>query len=456
MAKNKKRTQLSSEGKTELAKAIAEKSQNFAKTYANVENQIGKFFRWLSGWLDKLLFNQKHGKLVALVLALFFYIAMSGGEDLFKTDEISKSLGKLKVEQRISTEIYEVNNLPDEVEVTAIGDISDIKNMKSQNIKIVANMTDLTEGTHDVTLEVENAPNRVKIIVEPSNATVTIKKKVIKRFSVGFDYVNRSSMNNRYDLSEPELEQGEVFVRASKDTLDKIAYVKALIKVDADTTKDFEQQATIVAYDQDGNKMDNVDIIPGDMKAKVKVTSPSKDVELTLVPTGNVPDNKAIESYTMDHETITLYGKQEALDKIDELPITIPASTLTQDREISMPVPLMNGVSATNVDVVNISIKLADLKDTVVKDVPIEIINGTKGLNYSISGSKTSDVTVKGAKKVIDKIEKGDIKITVDVSKIDKAGTYNDMALSVEGKNKLATYELKNASISVNVTGSAE
>ena len=49
MAKNKKRTQLSSEGKTELAKAIAEKSQNFAKTYANVENQIGKFFRWLSG-----------------------------------------------------------------------------------------------------------------------------------------------------------------------------------------------------------------------------------------------------------------------------------------------------------------------------------------------------------------------------------------------------------------------
>ena len=219
MAKNKKRTQLSSEGKTELAKAIAEKSQNFAKTYANVENQIGKFFRWLSGWLDKLLFNQKHGKLVALVLALFFYIAMSGGEDLFKTDEISKSLGKLKVEQRISTEIYEVNNLPDEVEVTAIGDISDIKNMKSQNIKIVANMTDLTEGTHDVTLEVENAPNRVKIIVEPSNATVTIKKKVIKRFSVGFDYVNRSSMNNRYDLSEPELEQGEVFVRASKDIL---------------------------------------------------------------------------------------------------------------------------------------------------------------------------------------------------------------------------------------------
>ena len=86
MAKRKKKTQLSSEGKTELAKAIAEKSQTFAKTYANVEIRIGKFFRWLSGWLDKLLFNQKHGKLVALILAVLFYVTMnSQGTNILKT-----------------------------------------------------------------------------------------------------------------------------------------------------------------------------------------------------------------------------------------------------------------------------------------------------------------------------------------------------------------------------------
>ena len=62
MAKKKKKVELSSEGKTELAKAIAEKSQNFAKTYARIEILVSRFFRWLSGWLDRLLFNQKHGK----------------------------------------------------------------------------------------------------------------------------------------------------------------------------------------------------------------------------------------------------------------------------------------------------------------------------------------------------------------------------------------------------------
>ena len=61
MAK-KKKSQLSAEGKTELAKAIAEKSQTFARTYPNMETSVTKFFRWLSSWIDRLLFNQKHGK----------------------------------------------------------------------------------------------------------------------------------------------------------------------------------------------------------------------------------------------------------------------------------------------------------------------------------------------------------------------------------------------------------
>ena len=61
MAK-KRKTPLSSERKTELAKTIAQKGQTFARTYASIEIKISKCFRWMSGWLDKLLFNQKHGK----------------------------------------------------------------------------------------------------------------------------------------------------------------------------------------------------------------------------------------------------------------------------------------------------------------------------------------------------------------------------------------------------------
>lgn len=456
MAKKKKKTQLSSEGKTELAKAIAEKSQTFARTYANVEIKVGKFFRWISGWLDKLLFNQKHGKVVALILAILFYVTFnSQGANFLENVKSAEDLGEFPVSQVLSNQAYEVSGLPETVKVRIIGDLTDIKSVKQQkNFKVIANMTDLTEGTHEVKLTTEAMPARVEVVLEPSTVVVTIKKKSIRRFTVGYDFVNRQQMDSIYDLGEPQLQQGEVLVRSDSDTLDKIAFVKALIKVDKDVKTDFETKANIVAYDADGNLM-KVDIIPDTLKASVKVTKPSKDVPITLNPTGVIPNDKSIESYKLDKDHVTIYAKQSVLDNINEIPITIPASTLTSDREISMPIIMPNGVTKISSNIANISIKLTDTKGRVIRDVPIAFKNSIDGLNFTVAqGSSSSvDVTVKGAKDIISKIKKEELQVYVDLSKIEKAGTY-EQPLIVEGKNKLATYVLKNGSVKVTATGS--
>ena len=261
-------------------------------------------------------------------------------------------------------------------------------------------------------------------------------------------------MDSIYDLGEPQLQQGEVLVRSDSDTLDKIAFVKALIKVDKDVKTDFETKANIVAYDADGNLM-KVDIIPDTLKASVKVTKPSKDVPITLNPTGVIPNDKSIESYKLDKDHVTIYAKQSVLDNINEIPITIPASTLTSDREISMPIIMPNGVTKISSNIANISIKLTDTKERVIRDVPIAFKNSIDGLNFTVAqrSSSSVDVTVKGAKDIISKIKKEELQVYVDLSKIEKAGTY-EQPLIVEGKNKLATYVLKNGSVKVTATGS--
>lgn len=453
MAK-KRKTQLSSEGKTELAKAIAEKSETFAKTYESMEIRISKFFRWCSGWLDKLLFNQKHGKIVALILAVLLFVMLNADNDAIFEQSLknAETIEDYPVSAIISDEAYEVSGLPKSVTVNVIGDIGDIKNVKQQkSMRVIANMTDLTEGMHEVKLTTEAAPSGVDIVIEPSSVVVTIKKKSIRSFPLGYDFLNRSKMDSVYDLGEPQLEQGEVYVRASADTLDQIAYVKALINVKESYTKDFETEATIAAYDVNGEKMD-VDIIPEKMKATVPVAKPSKRVAVTLEPKGTIPNNKAIEEYTLSHDKVTIYAKQSILDQIDELPISIPASTLTSDREFSMPLIAPNGVTKISESFVSISVKLAEMKETSIKDVPVEIANVQDGFRVSFNSAKDrqTDVTIKGAEKIIKKIKEEDVRVYVDMSKIDKAGTY-EVALLVEGKNKLATYVVKEGKITVNV-----
>ncbi len=332
MAKKKKRTQLSSEGKTELAKAIAEKSQTFAKTYANVEIRLSRVFRWISGWVDKLLFNQKHGKIVALMVAVLFYFGMSSDNSgLFENMKSAETLGEYKVSAVVSNQAYEVTGLDEMVKVRIIGDISDIKSVKQQkNFRVVANLTDLTEGTHEVKYTTEGAPSRVEVVLEPSNGIVTIKKKSIRSFTLGYDFVNRSNMDSIYDLGEPELEQGEVHVRASAETLDSIAYVKALIDVKKNYTSDFTTEATIAAYDDKGNKMD-VDIIPDKVEMINNKKSPIQDdyIEKYLTEKVCSEDKESEYSYQVEKvqpvdmfpwsahaETVVLLSRKDVYERI--------------------------------------------------------------------------------------------------------------------------------------------
>lgn len=455
MAKRKK-SQLSSEGKTELAKTIADKGQSFAKTYANIENSIAKFFRWMSSWLDRLLFNQKYGKVVALVLALLIFAMIDAGEQngtIFDTSKTSQDIKGIPVSVQVSDQAYEVSGIPETVDATLTGDLNDIQLVKTQkNYQVVADLTDLKEGEHMVELIPKDFSSRIKVTLNPSTIHVTIKKKVSKRFTLGYDFVNISKMDSTFALEDPQFEQGEVVVRASQDTIEQIAFVKALI--DVSNVKEsgvFESNAEIVAYDQSGARL-NVDIMPKTMKTTVNVTTPFKNVPITIVPVGIVPNGKAIASYTLDAQSVEIYGPQSILDSINELPISIPASTLTADISIPMPIILPNGITKSSLKTVNITIKLEDSVTKEQGEVPVQYKNLADTLNFTPVNSSDAYTTVviKGAQGVLDGITVDQLEVYADFSKITEPGTY-DVPLTVSGSNKLAIYELKNATIKVNV-----
>lgn len=51
-----------SESKLELANKIARQSKKVVKTYATIEDGLFKGVRWLSSWIDRILFNRGMGK----------------------------------------------------------------------------------------------------------------------------------------------------------------------------------------------------------------------------------------------------------------------------------------------------------------------------------------------------------------------------------------------------------
>ena len=428
--------------KLELANSIARNSKRVVRTYAEIENTVVYFIRWLSGIIDKFLFNQRFGKYAALILAVVLYVAVNS--DMQSANILASSGGaqidNIPFQLIVNPDAFEVE-ISDNVKVVSasiIGDVSDIQLVKSQKVyKVVADLTGYTEGTHKIDLVPVDFSNRVSVTLHPSSIIVTIKKKTTASFRITSEYINTNKTDSIYAFDPaPQLDKTEVFVKASQDTIDKIAYVKALIDV-AGVKGDFEATAPLVAYDQSGQKLE-VDIFPETVKATVTVSTPMKTVPIVIKPIGELPEGNAIESIALDHSSVTIYAPNAVLAEIDDITVEIDATAINKDSNGTYPIVLPSGVTKVSVSKVNISIKIGKPITKVFPGIRISYSNNDDGYRFSTPDTSLS-VTVTGTKNNIDRIDPADIKVYIDVLNA-RVGSNQQFPLIIIGTNNLVTY----------------
>lgn len=453
MNKNQNKKKKEQEAKTELAQKIANQSQKVATGYARMEENFLRIFRSFSAFFDKILFNKKYSKLTALILALFMFATVNATSlSSYRTQMTSsKSKVNVAVTANYNSDLFELSGLPATANITFIGDATGVTAASNADGHIVADLEGLTEGAHEVKLKGEGFGDNVDIKIDPSNVTVTLKKKTTQQFDLSYDVVNQDKMDPIYSIGTPEFEYNKINVRASKDTLSSIAFVKALIDV-SNQSSDFEQDAKIVAYDQSGQVV-KADIVPDTVHVKVPVSSPSKTVSIEVQITGEVPNDKAIASVGMDQESVTIYGPQNVLSSIEKVVVSLDASTITKDSTVLRPITLPTGVSSSSISQVTMSVKLGAKTSKTLDGVKINYQNNTNNYKASQKDNKTTtSVVVYGTQENIDKISADDIYVYVDM-KDAKPGTQDFPLLADQPSNGLIRYELTESTYELNVLG---
>lgn len=450
---SKKNTNL--ENKTERANRIAEQSKKVKRTYEKMEDFLFRVLRAFSTFLDKVLFNEKYSKVVSLVLAVLLYAIVNYNalSTSFQSSlRYSKTLSDVTVLAKYNSDTFEISGLPEKVDVILTGDAANVTSAaNAENGTVICDLDGLTEGEHEIKLTTEGYGNNVNVVVNPTNVNVVMKKKTTRQFDISYDFINQDKMEQIYSAGTPEFEYTKINVRASKDTLDSIAFVKALIDVSGQSA-DFEQDAVLVAYDSSGKPV-NADIVPNTVHVKVPVTSPNKSVNIQVQVSGEVPDGKAIDSITMDQQTVTIYGSETTLANIDQVVVTLDAGTLTKDSTVLRPIVLPAVVtSATNTQV-TMNITLADAEEKTIDDIPINVINNNKHYKASQPDNKTTtSVTVKGTKNNIDKLAADDINVYIDMKDVQPG--LQKFALQIEQpKDGFVVYTLNESEYELNVLG---
>ena len=451
MAKKDKVQEQNSRQKTELAQRIAENSQRMVNTYASFENTIILIFRRITGLLNKLIFDSKFSKISSLIIAVIIYIAVNGNNSNNVQVSQASQITGIPVQVIYNSEIYEITGVPEKADVIVMGDMTDITLQKSQvNSKLTADLSGLTEGTYTIKLTPTNFISRLSVnVIDAPSITVTIKKKTSTRFNISYEFINTNAMDKIYTLAPPTFDTTEVLIRASQDTIDSIAYVKALIDVSG-VTDTFTRDARIVAYNQSG-EMVECDCFPEYVSSTVVVTSPNKSVPIVVRPVGNLPEGLAIDKITLDYSTVTLYGTEAVLDEIDSIYIDLDISSISKNTIFSTALTAPSGISKMSVTRVNMEIVVGPAVSKVIEKVETQFVNNTS--TYVFAPVNSSDVymniLVTGTQANIDSVNATNVVPELDLSNIQPGN--QSVPIRVTGSNKYVTYQLEDGRTEIEI-----
>lgn len=407
-----------------------------------------------NGNLDKFLNKPNTLIYVSLICAFAAFFAVDRKViNLVETEAIV--LSNQPVVAEYNEEAYVVEGIPESADIVLMGRKSDLYLAEQLgDHKLTLDLTGLSAGTHKVNIKYNNPIKSLDYKVDPSRATIVIYPKVSASRTVTTDILNKDKLGSTLVISSIKLDRDEVIIKSYKEKLEKVASVKALVDVNALNANSAGtytlENVKLIAYDEKGTEIKDIEIVPGTITATVVISSPSKTVPVKVVPVGEVASGSAISSITSNVTNVTLYGEEEILKDISEIEVEIDVNGLSKDKTFQETIVKPTGVRSMSDTAVTIKVKMEGETSKEFKDIPIvfEHLDTTKYKPLAKNAKDTKvNVVVKGVKSVLDKLDSKDIKAYVDLSDLEP-GTY-EVPVMVTGNDLKLSYSSRTTKIEV-------
>ncbi len=392
-----------------------------------------------SGKVEKLLNRPIVLLYVSLLCAIGVFL-LTDNKVINLVDNEAEIISGQKVNVTYNEENYVVEGVPETVDITLIGSKSNLYLAKQiGDHEVVLDLTKYTPGTYKVKLKYNHSMNNVSYKLDPSTITVKISQKESEVFNLSYDLMNEDKLDKTLTIGGVTLDKSEVIVKGSRETLDTIANVKALIDLEAAglTSKGEYKVDSIklVAFDNNGDKVNNVEIIPENISASIKVDSYSVDLPVKIITTGNVTTGYALKNITSSVSTVTVYGEKAILDGLTKIEASIDVTNLSDDKTFNG-VTLIKpaGVRSLSETTTSVTVTLDSESSKELTGVKVESRNLGNGLvvNALTEGDGTITVIAKGVESALQELESSDITAYIDLSGYQE-GTYEvDIKLATD------------------------
>lgn len=427
---------------------------------------ITKLILWITDFvknngreIEKFVNKKQTLIILSLIFAfvVFFVVDQNSDTMLNKNAEI---LYNQPVTAEYNEEAYVIEGLPTTADVTLIGRTSDLYLAKqnTSNLSISVDLTGLKLGSHKVKLNYNHGLKTLKSVdykIDPSTVNIVVYEKVSETRELDYDILHSDHLDSKLILDSVDLSRNDVIIKGASYKLKQVATVKALIDIDnignpkvgVFSLKD----VPLIAYDSDGQPVD-VEMVPSSIDAQIKITSPSKEVALQIIPKGELAFGKSIKEFTPSITKVTIYGEESIINTIDSIPVEIDVTNLSSDKTFNINIVKPSGIRAVSSK--TISVKVA-LDDVITKEFPnrgISTINLNSNYKaYAISEEdRTVTVIVRGSSEVVNNLDPNTIQVTIDLSNYTTPGEY-DVEVNASGNDLKLSYESKTKKVRIKI-----
>ena len=405
--------------------------------------------------IDKFLSRKSTLLIISLALAFATFVVVDSQSSVL-IDQYAEILYDQQVTAVYNEESYVVEGLPEKVDITLIGQRRHIFLAKQSPSKGVSvDLTGLKPGNHKVTLKYTQRISSLDYKLDPSQVTVTIYEKVSATKNLTYDILHQDDLDSKLYINSVTLDRDNVIIKGAQYKLDQVASVKALIDVnDISNAKSGDvtlKDVPLVAYDNEGNIV-NVEIVPGTVDATINISSPSKEIPIKVIPKGSLAFGKSIKTIETSVSKVTVYGRQDVIDEIENLEVEIDVKGLEKDKDYTVTLKKPNGITDISSKTITVKVIVDNSISKEFENISIQSENLDPG--YKVQALTENDrqvtVVVKGSSDVVNSIEPSDIKAYINLKGYGVGE--HEVEVKVTGNDNKLTYSSKTKKVKIRIT----
>lgn len=313
-------------------------------------------------------------RIFALILAigLFFFVNLEN-QARFQSNKPtdgasingSEIITNLPIEVNMDTDQYFVSGIPDSATLRIEGPQAIIfQTVATQNYTITTpNLNELGEGTHSVELQAKGLSDDITASVSPGVVNLTIEEKQTEEYELAVEIDEDLDIAEGYEVLHPSLSTSVVHLSGAASTMNEIDRVIVEVSSDEQEIKsDLLTSAQVLVLDANDNLL-NVNADPSQVEINAPVVRTQKEVPIVLREgNGGVAGYKyELKLSNGESESLTIKGDPEAVDDLQNFPVTVNLEGITESTLVNVPVgSLPEGIEEVNQDEVEILIEVTE------------------------------------------------------------------------------------------------